>query len=93
MKVKVFELMMLVSASLPTFGQNVLTVEANAMRDSDKLVYQQMESCYPGGTGEGEVWDFSSIADTEGTREMTITKDAYSHFHKIEGARKIFLSP
>ena len=51
MKVKVFELMMLVSASLPTFGQNVLTVEANAMRDSDKLVYQQMESCYPGGTG------------------------------------------
>lgn len=41
MKVKVFELMMLVSASLPTFGQNVLTVEANAMRDSDKLVYQQ----------------------------------------------------
>lgn len=85
MKVKVFELMMLASASLPTFGQNVLTVEANAMRDSDKLVYQQMESCYPGGTGEGEVWDFSSIADTEGTREMTITKDAYSHFHKIEG--------
>lgn len=88
MKVKVFELMMLVSASLPTFGQNVLTVEANAMRDSDKLVYQQMESCYPGGTGEGEVWDFSSIADTEGTSEMTITKDAYSHFHKIEGQEK-----
>ena len=54
MKVKVFELMMLVSASLPTFGQNVLTVEANAMRDSDKLVYQQMESCYPGGTGKGK---------------------------------------
>lgn len=43
MKVKVFELMMLVSASLPTFGQNVLTVEANAMRDSDKLVYQHLK--------------------------------------------------
>lgn len=88
MKLRVFELVMFVLASLPVWGQNILTEDTNAMRDSDKLVYQQMESCNPGNAGEDEVWDFSSVLDARTTNEISITKDAYSHIHKVEGQEK-----
>lgn len=88
MKLEVFGFFVLVLISLPIGGQNVLTETANMMRGADKLVYRQMDLCYPGGSGDGEVWDFSSVEDTKETTEVSIAKDMFSHFHKVEGEEK-----
>lgn len=70
------------------FGQNVLTYEANVMRNFDKLEYQVMGVCNPGFGGINQIWDFSSVDETHDKYEMSFTRDSLQRFYKIEGQNK-----
>ena len=74
--------------NLATFGQNVLTYEANAMRCLDKLEYQVMGFCDPGIGGCNQIWNFSSVDETSGLYEISFTSDSLQNYFKTEGEHK-----
>lgn len=86
--VKKFFLIIMALVPLHTWGQSVLTEEANAMRDSDLAVFQLMEFCNPGHAGNNETWDFSSVYNRNEDYNIFFTEDSLFCFHKFEGQEK-----
>ena len=81
-------LVILFLVNLATFGQNVLTYEANAMRNLDKLEYQVMGFCEPGIGGSNQIWNFSSVDETSDKYKILFASDSLQNFFKIEGQNK-----
>ena len=75
---------MLAAAMFPfqTYGQSLLTKEANSMRAADSMTYDQMDACAPGGTGRGQLWDFSDVPCKKVIDKVFFTGDSLSRLHR-----------
>ena len=85
---KYFTFLLFGLASTQMCAQNVLSVEANAMRDSDKIAYQSMEFCTSGNLGNNESWNFSNQERLNEDYNIHYTKDTFGRIHQYIGHDK-----
>lgn len=57
------------------WAQNVISVEANAMRENDKITYRSMCFSTPGEIGENCLWDFTNVDKLEEKYNIQYTRD------------------
>lgn len=75
-------------SSFQLHGQNVLSIKANLIGNSDKVRYQFMESCDPGVSGEEVVWDFSNAYGKNEDYNLFYSCDSLLRYHILDGTDK-----
>lgn len=70
-------------------AQNILTVETNAMRNSDRFACQSMGFSNPGNQGKDVSWDFSYIDNLNIKYDIHYKIDSLNRIHQYFGQDRV----